>query len=72
MNNDFKEKFKQKENSKKFHSHLELDLFVQELMIIDPEFVEKYKHEYSLLKSFDRAFWLKFFKFPSVFFLFFF
>jgi hypothetical protein len=42
-----------------------LDKFVAELLIKDPEFLIKHPSEHALLKSFDRAFWMKFFKFPK-------
>jgi hypothetical protein len=48
-----------------FKSHYELDLFVYNLFSIDKEFKKTFPNEYSLLKSFDRAFWLKHFKYPE-------
>lgn len=38
---------------------MELDQFVRDLMDIDPLFDTKYPYDYKLLKSFDRAFWLR-------------
>lgn len=42
-----------------FETHKDLDLFVKEMMKVDHEFQENYSNDYALLKSFDRAFWLR-------------
>lgn len=66
MDAKFREKFARKEKSVIFKTHLELDTFVLDLMKIEPAFGKtSYKKEYILLKSFDRAFWLRYFKFPG-------
>ncbi len=44
-----------------FKNHAMLDDFVNELIMIEPQFHEKYKDDYFLLKSMDRAFWLRHF-----------
>ena len=61
----FRECFDMKTKSVKFLTHDELDNYVRNLMKLEPEFQKKYKQEYALLKSFDRAFWLRHFKFPN-------
>lgn len=58
ISKEIKEKFSIKEDTKMFNTHSELDKFVNELMKIEPMFEEKYREDYFLLKSFDRAFWL--------------
>lgn len=66
MDNVFRDKFGIKEKSIEFKTHQELDTFVNKLMSHKTEkFKENYKGDYELLKSFDRAFWLRFFKFPN-------
>eukprot|EP01080_Neovahlkampfia_damariscottae_P005858 gene5858-9686_t len=62
---NFIEKFSLKSSSVKFVSHNSLDEFVRDLMKSEPEFQKVHKQEYALLKSFDRAFWLRHFKFPN-------
>lgn len=59
ISKEIQEKFSIKEDHKTFTSHLELDKFVNNLKKIEPMFEEKYREDYFLLKSFDRAFWLK-------------
>jgi hypothetical protein len=51
-----------KEKSIKFNSHKELDDFVNNIIINSFEFLEDYPQENFILRSFDRAFWLKHFK----------
>lgn len=65
MSKEFRERFKQKEDKITFKSHEELDKFVISLQNIEIEFEIKYKSEWLLLKSFDRAFWLRFYKFKD-------
>jgi hypothetical protein len=50
-----------KEDSVLFTTHQELDSFINKLIKQDPNFLtkEKNKHIVTLLKSFDRAFWLR-------------
>lgn len=54
-----------KEAKKRFHTHQELDDFVKFLIGKEPMFMENYPMEWMLLKSFDRAFWLRHFKHPD-------
>jgi len=61
----FAEKFKLKEKKIEFPTHEALDKFVSDLCEADIEFRSKYKDEWALLKSFDRAFWLKHYKFKD-------
>jgi hypothetical protein len=51
-----------REAKKRFHTHQELDDFVKMLIEKEPMFQENYPMEWMLLKSFDRAFWLRHFK----------
>lgn len=51
-----------KESKKRFQNHQDLDDFVKELLTKEPMFQENYPMEWMLLKSFDRAFWLRHFK----------
>eukprot|EP00817_Percolomonadidae_sp_ATCC50343_P002681 CAMPEP_0117421304 /NCGR_PEP_ID=MMETSP0758-20121206/2437_1 /TAXON_ID=63605 /ORGANISM="Percolomonas cosmopolitus, Strain AE-1 (ATCC 50343)" /LENGTH=454 /DNA_ID=CAMNT_0005203377 /DNA_START=147 /DNA_END=1508 /DNA_ORIENTATION=- len=46
-----------------FRNHKELDIFVHYLESINTQFKTEYKSEYSFLKGFDRAFWLRTMKF---------
>lgn len=55
----FDNKFEIKEKTKQFSTHEELDKFVWSLLDKDPKFFQTNKEAWSLLKSFDRAFWLK-------------
>ena len=43
-----------------FETHRELDLFVKSLLRVDIHFGLNYSQEWILLKSFDRAFWLRY------------
>jgi len=65
MDNNFRQCFNIKEKSKKFNTHEDLDNFVHYLQKTDMEFELKYKNEWVLLKSFDRAFWMRYYKFPN-------
>ena len=49
-----------------FNTHKELDKFVWILMNKDYEFQNSYPCEYQLLKSFDRAFWVKAITYPNM------
>jgi hypothetical protein len=51
-----------KDKKKKFLTHKELDEFVLECLNKNPLFEQNYPAEWMLLKSFDRAFWLRHFK----------
>jgi hypothetical protein len=50
------------ETKTKFESHKELDTFVQKIVEKYPKFSSSFPGDYELLKSFDRAFWLKHFR----------
>jgi hypothetical protein len=65
MDEAFRSKFEITEKKVLFNSHVELDTFVQKLFDKCPEFDYTYKQEYSMLKSFDRAFWMRHLKCPS-------
>eukprot|EP01080_Neovahlkampfia_damariscottae_P011124 gene11124-3943_t len=60
ISKQFKSNFKLKIDSIEFKSHSDLDKFVRDLRKTDPEFDVKFNNESSLLKAFDRAFWLKY------------
>jgi len=62
MTKDFREEFEINYQSMNFDSHIELDSFVKKLIDKDTEFEENHKHDWQLLKSFDRAFWLRYYK----------
>eukprot|EP01080_Neovahlkampfia_damariscottae_P004965 gene4965-8559_t len=66
MNPEFRSKFTIKEDFIIFESHVELDKFVMDLLKIDSSFHINFPNESSLLKSFDRAFWLKNFKYETI------
>lgn len=55
----FRSEFNIKSKSVEFRSHPELDNFVNELLSLGPDISVRWPSEWSLLKSFDRAFWLK-------------
>lgn len=59
MTPEFREEFSIREASVTFESHLELDQFVHEMLQKNRDFRRKYSQEWMLLKSFDRAFWLR-------------
>jgi hypothetical protein len=59
---EFQKKFKLKSESILFETHTKLDQFTLSLFEIDENFHFNYKDEYQLLKSFDRAFWMRFYK----------
>jgi hypothetical protein len=66
MDPEFRQHFGVKEKSVIFKTHIELDTFVKMLVSVNPEFgITWYKKEYQLIKSFDRAFWMRHFKFPN-------
>jgi len=63
---EFQEKFQLKEKSITFKTHLELDEYASKIGSMDAQFGKiTWKNEYALLKSFDRAFWLRHFKTPE-------
>eukprot|EP01080_Neovahlkampfia_damariscottae_P010541 gene10540-3060_t len=59
VSDEIKTKFDISENEIEFKTHQELDIFVKKLFKKDFTFDLSYKGDYNLLKSFDRAFWLK-------------
>lgn len=63
---EFRQEFGRQESIVKFESHAELDTFVNSLLQKERDFRRKYPQEWSLLKSFDRAFWLRNLKDPQV------
>jgi len=65
ISDEMREALEIKEKSKKFATHEELDQFVASCIEKDPQFEENYKEHMLLLKSFDRAFWLRHFKLPE-------
>jgi hypothetical protein len=65
LNQDFREKFRITDKKVVFLTHTQLDQFVEGLLEKEPEFDTKYKQEWSMLKSFDRAFWLRHYKFQD-------
>ena len=60
VDDDFKQKFQLESNKVSFKTHKQLDEFVHMLIQREPDFQYAYKYEYYMLKSFDRAFWLKY------------
>jgi len=62
ITNEMRVNLEIKESKKRFNTHQELDDFVKELIAKEPLFQENYPMEWMLLKSFDRAFWLRHFK----------
>ncbi len=56
---DFAMTFKIEHKRHIFTQHAQLDAFVIHLYSIEPDFEWRYKYEYYMLKSFDRAFWMK-------------
>jgi hypothetical protein len=62
MDENFQEIFNLKEKKVIFKEHRDIDLFYLKLIEIEPEFEFKFKFEYFLLKTFDRAFWMRHFK----------
>ncbi|EFC37592.1 predicted protein [Naegleria gruberi] len=61
LEEEFKKRFNipTTQKSVKFKTHCELDQFVLQLLDIDPLADKNYPNEFKLLKSFDRAFWLR-------------
>eukprot|EP00761_Pharyngomonas_kirbyi_P006788 gb/GECH01006796.1/.p1 GENE.gb/GECH01006796.1/~~gb/GECH01006796.1/.p1 ORF type:complete len:423 (+),score=90.25 gb/GECH01006796.1/:1-1269(+) len=62
---EMREKFAIKDSKLEFDSHRQLDEFVEKLNNKDPRFEFNYPHDWMLLKSFDRAFWLRHYKMPD-------
>ncbi len=65
IDEEFQKEFGLKENSFKFRTHLELDEFASQILEKNKDFPNKYKSYWALLKSFDRAFWLKHLRYPN-------
>ncbi|KAF0972599.1 hypothetical protein FDP41_008848 [Naegleria fowleri] len=59
---ELKEKCEFTKETWKFTSHSQLDDFVHTICKKDPLYFEKRQDDWSLLKSFDRAFWLRYYK----------
>ena len=66
MDQQFREDFEINEKVIVFKTHNELDLFVKSLLSKDPDFISSHRSEWVLLKSFDRALWLKHSKYPEL------
>eukprot|EP01080_Neovahlkampfia_damariscottae_P001185 gene1185-10699_t len=62
---EIQEKCEIKDKVIKFESHEQLDKFVENIEESYPKFKSDYPDDYQLLKSFDRAFWLRHFKLPD-------
>jgi hypothetical protein len=65
ISKDLMEALKINEDKMKFESHEDLDVFVNQIVEADPTFEENFVEHWLLLKSFDRAFWLRHFKLPD-------
>eukprot|EP01080_Neovahlkampfia_damariscottae_P007112 gene7112-11275_t len=65
VSQEIKYDFQILEDEIEFLTHKELDHFVNKLENKDHNFSRRYKNDYLLLKSFDRAFWMKHFKIES-------
>lgn len=59
---EMRERIGLKESKVRFSSHRELDDFVSKCISKEAVFEERFKEEWGLLKSFDRAFWLRHWK----------
>ncbi|KAL9647084.1 hypothetical protein ABK040_016558 [Willaertia magna] len=62
---DIKEKVGLKETKISFNTHRELDTLMCNILSKIPNFQEAYEEDYMLLKSFDRAMWLRSFRNPQ-------
>eukprot|EP01080_Neovahlkampfia_damariscottae_P009448 gene9448-1654_t len=62
LSDDIKYLIESSKSEIEFQTHQELDNFIVKLLEIEPTFAKEYKHDFNLLKSFDRALWLKFLK----------
>jgi len=56
---EFASRFHLSSSKIKFKSHVQLDSFVVQLLASDPFLSENWPNEYELLKSFDRAMWMR-------------
>lgn len=54
-----------KEQQITFYTHKQLDTLMCTILSKIPDFPERYEEDHMLLKSFDRAFWLRAFKAPQ-------
>eukprot|EP01080_Neovahlkampfia_damariscottae_P008430 gene8430-255_t len=59
----FQRTFNLPNDSIKFNTHTQLDEFLKQLNELDSEFEDHWSDEFNLLKSFDRAFWMKYISF---------
>lgn len=66
---EFCSKFNLKPDNKnyfyRFQTHQQLDRFVNQLVAADMQFRFNYRDEWAILKSFDRAFWLRHIKYKE-------
>lgn len=65
VSDDMREKLKIRDELVKFQTHQEIDQFIKDIQEVDPQFEDNYPLDWLLLKSFDRAFWLRHFKHPN-------
>ncbi|KAF0984907.1 hypothetical protein FDP41_000806 [Naegleria fowleri] len=68
MDDNFRKKFNipAQQKNVKFKTHTQLDQFVQQLLDIDPVFELNHPYDFQLLKSFDRALWLRHLAKPKI------
>ena len=57
---EFQETFEEPSAHIRFETHRDLDAKVEQWVLKDSNFITKYPEEWALLKSFDRAFWLRY------------
>ncbi|KAL0476247.1 hypothetical protein AKO1_004217 [Acrasis kona] len=62
ISTEMREQLEIRDKKRRFETHQELDEFVCMLIDKDPQFENNFPAEWMLLKSFDRAFWLRHFK----------
>jgi len=65
VSDDMRESLKIRDELVKFQTHQEIDQFVNDILGRDPQFQDSFPQDWLLLKSFDRAFWLRHFKHPN-------
>lgn len=60
MTNEFIKKFKIKDRTSLiFKTHQELDIFIENLILMDKDFNIHFKEEYLFLKSIDNSYWMR-------------
>eukprot|EP00761_Pharyngomonas_kirbyi_P002997 gb/GECH01003001.1/.p1 GENE.gb/GECH01003001.1/~~gb/GECH01003001.1/.p1 ORF type:complete len:406 (+),score=99.21 gb/GECH01003001.1/:1-1218(+) len=62
---EFRETMRLRHPSVTFNTHQELDEFVYRVLDQEPSAFDRFPNEMSLLKSFDRAFWMRHLKFSN-------